>query len=148
VKSEVVHNLPLLGISSIGNLLAAIKTAKYFEMGENDVVFTIFTDSTDLYKSRLAELREEVGEYTVVQAAKDHAAALQHQGIEYVKELSYYERKALHNLKYFTWVEQQGRSVEELNALWEPEFWTTMFEDEVNVFDGMIEEFNAMVGLV
>lgn len=145
VKSEVVHNLPLLGISSIGNLLAAIKTAKYFEMDENDVVFTIFTDSTDLYKSRLTELTEEVGEYTVVQAAKDHAAALEHQGIEYFKELTYYDRKSLHNLKYFTWVEQQGRSVEELNALWEPEFWSRMFEEEVKVFDRMIEEFNAEV---
>jgi cysteine synthase len=145
VKSEVVHNLPLLGISSIGNLLAAIKTAKYFELGENDIVFTIFTDSMDLYKSRIEELREEVGEYTVVQAAKDHAAALEHQGIEYFKELSYYERKALHNLKYFTWVEQQGRTVDELNAQWSPEYWNSMFEEEVKVIDGMIEEFNAMV---
>ncbi|MBX2991904.1 MAG: pyridoxal-phosphate dependent enzyme [Bacteroidetes bacterium] len=148
VNKHVIDNLPLLGISSIGNLLAAIKTAKYFELGENDVVFTIFTDSMDLYKSRVEELREEQGDYTVVQAAKDHAAVLEHQGIDYFKELTYYDRKALHNLKYFTWVEQQGRTVEELNALWEPEFWQKMFEEEVVVFDRMIEEFNAKVGIM
>ncbi len=146
VNKHVINNLPLLGISSIGNLLAAIKTAKYFEMNENDVIFTIFTDSTDLYKSRLEELRDEIGDYTVVQAAKDHAAAIEHQGIEYFKELSYYDRKSLHNLKYFTWVEQQGRTVEELNALWEPEFWREMFEDEVRVFDRMITDFNTEIG--
>ncbi len=85
--------------------------------------------------------------YTVMQAAKDHAGPLAHQSIDYFKELSYYDRKALHNLKYFTWVEQQGRTVDELNALWEPEFWREMFEDEVLVFDTMIGEFNAKVGL-
>jgi len=142
-----IRSLPLLGISGIGNLLAAMKTAKYFELNEQDVVFTIFTDSTDLYKSRLDELRDERGGYTVVQAAKDHAGPLAHQSIDYFKELTYYERKALHNLKYFTWVEQQGRTAEELNAQWEPEYWQRMFEDEVVVFDKMIEEFNALVSL-
>ena len=91
-------------------------------------------------------MRDELGDYTVVQAAKDHASVLEHQGIEYFKELSYYDRKALHNLKYFTWVEQQGRTAEELKAQWEPEYWQRLFEDEVKVFDRMIEEFNALVG--
>ncbi len=142
VPPQRVQELALLGISSIGNLLAAIKTAKYFEFDEHDVIFTIFTDSTDLYKSRLEELRDELGDYTVVHAAKDHAAVLEHQGIEYFKELSYYDRKAIHNLKYFTWVEQQGRTSEELNAQWSPEFWTRMFEEEIVVFDRMIGGFN------
>ncbi len=145
VSEKEIQNLPLLGISGIGNLLAAMKAAKYFELNENDVVFTIFTDSTDLYKSRLDELRDERGGYTVMQAAKDHAGPLAHQSIDYFKELSYYERKAIHNLKYFTWVEQQGRTSEDLNAQWSLEFWTRMFEEEVKVFDSMIEEFNAMV---
>ncbi|MEO8168820.1 MAG: pyridoxal-5-phosphate-dependent protein subunit beta, partial [bacterium] len=145
ITKEAMNKLPLLGISSIGNMLAAIKTAKYFEMDENDVVFTIFTDSTELYGSRLEELRAERGAYTSMQAAKDHAGPLEHQNVEYFKELNYNDRKALHNLKYFTWVEQQGRTVEELNSLWRPEFWKEMFEDEVKAFDGMIKEFNALV---
>jgi cysteine synthase len=147
VNPADIDHLPLLGISGIGNLLASIKTAKYFELGENDIIFTIFTDSTDLYKSRLEELREEWGDYTIIQAARDHAGAIAHQGIDYFKELSYYDRKAIHNLKYFTWVEQQGRTSEELNAQWNPEFWRQVFEDEVVVFDRMIGEFNALVGV-
>jgi beta-galactosidase GanA len=138
-KSE---ELSLLGISGICNLLAAIKTAKYYEMNENDVIFTIFTDSSDLYQSRLRELEEERGKYSTMQAAKDFAGPLEHQSIEYFKELSYYDRKAIHNLKYFTWVEQQGRSSDELNAQWNQDFWTSMFEDEVKEFDTLIGEFN------
>ena len=139
------QELSILGISSICNLLAAIKTAKYFEMNENDVIFTIFTDSSDLYQSRLKELEEERGKYSMMQAAKDHAAPVLHQSIDYFKELSYYDRKAIHNLKYFTWVEQQGRTSEELNAQWAPEFWTRMFEEEVVYFDKLIQEFNTKV---
>ncbi len=145
VSRDDIQNLPLLGISSIGNLLASIKTAKYFEMDENDVIFTIFTDSTDLYKSRLAELRDEQGDYTVIQASRDCAGPLAHQGIDYFKELSYHEKKAIHNLKYYTWVEQQGKTSAELDAQWNPDYWTTRFEDEANKFDAMIEEFNLQV---
>ncbi|MBI3195376.1 MAG: pyridoxal-phosphate dependent enzyme [Ignavibacteriae bacterium] len=142
VQSTNSKELSILGISSICNLLAAIKTAKYYEMNENDVIFTIFTDSSDLYQSRLKELDEERGKYSMMQAAKDFAGPIEHQSIDYFKELSYYDRKAIHNLKYFTWVEQQGRSSEELNAQWNPDFWTSMFEEEVKEFDKLIEEFN------
>ena len=70
VPGNDIARLPLLGISGIGNLLASIKTAKYFDLSEQDVIFTIFTDSIDLYRSRLEELREELGDYTVIQAAR------------------------------------------------------------------------------
>ncbi|TAK67456.1 MAG: pyridoxal-phosphate dependent enzyme [Bacteroidetes bacterium] len=136
--------LPVLGISSICNMLAAIKTAKYYEMNENEVIFTIFTDSSDLYQSRLKELEEERGKYSQLQAARDHAAPILHQSIDYFKELTYYERKAVHNLKYFTWVEQQGKTSEELNAQWEPEYWRRLFEEEIVYFDKLITEFNSL----
>jgi cysteine synthase len=144
IPGAEVERLSLLGISGIGNLLAAMKTAKYFELTEDDVVFTIFTDSIDLYRSRLEELRREHGAYSTIEAAKDHAGPLAHQSIDFFKELSYYERKAIHNLKYFTWVEQQGRTSEELNAQWDPEYWGSLFEDEVGYFDTLITEFNMM----
>jgi cysteine synthase len=140
-KSE---ELSILGISSICNMLAAIKTAKYYEMNENDVIFTIFTDSSDLYQSRLKELEEEKGKYSIMTAAKDHAAPILHQSIDYFKELNYYDRKAVHNLKYFTWIEQQGRTSEELNAQWEPEYWRRLFEEEVVYFDKLISDFNSL----
>ncbi len=143
-RGAVSSEFSILGISGICNLLAAIKTAKYYEMNENDVIFTIFTDSSDLYQSRLKELEEERGKYSAMQAAKDFAGPLEHQSIDYFKELSYYDRKAIHNLKYFTWVEQQGRSSDELNAQWNPDFWMKMFEEEVKEFDRLIEEFNHL----
>ncbi|MBM4167421.1 MAG: pyridoxal-phosphate dependent enzyme [Ignavibacteria bacterium] len=142
ISAKENEQLSLLGISSICNLLAAIKTAKYFEFNENDVIFTIFTDSPDLYQSRLKELEEEHGKYSLLNAAKDHSAPLFHQSIDYYKELNYYDRKAIHNLKYFTWVEQQGKTYEEINAQWNEEYWRSLFEDEVKYFDELIENFN------
>ena len=82
----------------------------------------------------------------MIEAARDHAASILHQGIDQYKELTYYERKALHNLKYFTWVEQQGKTVEELDAQWNPEYWQRLLEDEVVEFDRLINEFNNTVG--
>lgn len=139
------EGLSLLGISSIANMLAAIKTAKYFEMNEDDVIFTMFTDSADMYGSRVKELEQERGKYSLIEAAKDHAAPVMHQSIDYFKELTYVDRKAIHNLKYYTWVEQQGKTYEEILAQWNPDYWTSLFEDEVEYFDQLINEFNGMV---
>jgi cysteine synthase len=145
VARRHLRRLPLLGISGVCNLLAAIKAAKYFDLGERDVVFTVFTDSMQLYKSRLAELRAERGAYTEKAAVADFAGAVLHQSVDYFKELTYADRKAIHNLKYFTWVEQQGRSSDELNAQWDPEYWRAMFEDEVVHFERLIAAFNRQV---
>jgi hypothetical protein len=137
-----VAKLAWLGISSVCNLLAAIKTAKYYELDERDVILTVFTDSMELYRSRLEELRAERGAYRERDAVADYAGPLAHQSVDYFKELRYPERKAIHNLKYYTWVEQQGKTVEELNEQWDPEYWQALFEDEVVYFDQLIEEFN------
>jgi hypothetical protein len=144
ISNEDVENLVSLGISGISNMLSAIKTAKYYEMDENDFIFTMFTDSMEMYQSRLEEVNAEKGKYSKTQAAVDFGACLMKQTIDYTKELSYYDKKAIHNLKYYTWVEQQGRTVEELNEQWNPEYWTNLFENEVDYFDKMIEEFNSL----
>jgi hypothetical protein len=144
IPQQQVDRLSLLGISGIGNMLAAMKTAKYFELTKDDVIFTIFTDSVDLYQSRLEELRSERGTYSSTEAIKDHAGPLAYQSIDFFKELGYYDRKAIHNLKYFTWVEQQGKTSEEIHAQWDPEYWRALFEDEVGYFDALIGEFNSL----
>jgi cysteine synthase len=140
-----IEKLSLLGISGISNMLSSIKTAKYFELDENDVIFTIFTDSAEMYHSRLTELENGKGKYSEMEAAKDQAGPLAHQNIDFFKELNYYERKAIHNLKYYTWVEQQGKTYEEINAQWDPEYWHSLFEDEVGYFDQLIDEFNVII---
>ncbi len=147
VPAEVVDRLDLLGISSIANLVAAIKFARYFELTEHDVLFTVFTDSMELYGSRIQELREERGPYTRSQADRDWAL-LQSITPDWVQELGYYDRKRIHNLKYFTWVEQQGKTVEELNAQWYDwkDYWGRIHRLAPEI-DERIREFNRRVGL-
>jgi len=147
VSKNVVEKLSLLGISGISNMLTAIKMAKYYEFDENDYIFMPFTDSSEMYKSRLAELNLSHGNYCEIKASVDSERYLKGVGIDYMRELNYYDRKAIHNLKYYTWVEQQGRSVEELNDLWKPEFWDDMFS-KVTEWDSMIEAFNKKTGLI
>jgi len=142
VSGELVEKLPLLGISSICNLVASIKTAKYYELDADDVVFTCLTDSADLYASRLAELRQSLGPYTPADAVAHHARYLLGIGVDHLRELSYRDRKALHNLKYFTWVEQQGKTVEELHRLWDPDFWSEVYAQAAE-WDALIEQFNG-----
>jgi cysteine synthase len=147
IKGELILQMPLLGISSICNLVAAIKTAKYYEMGPRDLIFTCLTDSMELYHSRVAEQREAGGPYREMDAAGDFARHLQGIGIDHMRELGYYDRKTIHNFKYFTWVEQQQRDVEELRRLWEPDFWVETFA-AVDEWDRLIEQFNERVGLL
>jgi hypothetical protein len=146
VKPETLEQLPLLGISSLCNLVAAIKTARYYDLDGRDVLFMPLTDSAEMYASRLTEMASARGSYTRENALVDHARWLLGAVPDHVRELSYHDRKTLHNFKYFTWVEQQGRTVEELRRLWDPDFWTEMF-DVVDAWDRRINEFNALVGL-
>ncbi len=147
LSAELIEQLPLLGISSICNLLAAIKTAKYYELGSRDMVFTPLTDSMELYASRLREQTARHGAYQAEEAGRDHARYLEAIDIAHMHELGYYDRKRLHNFKYFTWVEQQGRTVEELRELWDPDFWTATYA-QVEAWDERIRSFNERVGLL
>ncbi len=147
LDDDFVRQLPLLGISGICNLIASIKTAKYYDMDGRDVIFTCLTDSSDLYASRLEELSAESGEYTSSSAAYDSARYLDGVSIDYLRELTYLDRKSLHNFKYFTWVEQQGRNADELRELWQPEFWERTFA-QVDDWDKQIEAFNQQTGVL
>lgn len=147
VPATLVGQLPLLGISSLCNLAAAIKTARYYDLGSRDVLFMPLTDSAKMYASRLVEMDASRGAYTRENALADHARWLLGCVPDHVRELGYLDRKTLHNFKYFTWVEQQGRTVEELRRLWDPDFWVEMY-DVVDAWDRRIAEFNALVGLV
>ncbi|MBC7121525.1 MAG: pyridoxal-5-phosphate-dependent protein subunit beta, partial [Candidatus Methanosuratus sp.] len=132
----------------IANLLSSIKFAKWYELGEHDIVLTVLTDSMELYQSRLQELREERGDYTEKQAAADYARYLQGMNIEYMEELSYWDRRRIHNLKYYTWVEQQGKTYAEIQAQWyDREYWESVHQ-QVGHIDELIREFNARTGLL
>jgi cysteine synthase len=148
VPEDLVDNLDLLGFSGISNVLSAIKTAKYLEMGENDIILTVLTDSMELYESRLVELHEEMGEYTDKQAAADDARWLKGVTTDYMEDLTYVGKKRIHNLKYFTWVEQQGKTYEEIQDMWyRRDFWTEL-QAQIPEIDAKIEEFNAKAGVL
>jgi cysteine synthase A len=148
VDKSLVQQLDLLGISGIGNMVASIKFAKYNELTENDVVVSIATDSMQLYGSRVGELEQERGVYTEAQAQRD-LECINAITMDHTKELSYYDRKAIHHLKYYTWIEQQGRDVNELNDQWydHDAYWSTIFE-QVKAIDELIEDFNQRTGLL
>lgn len=147
VPETTISQLDLLGFSGISNVLTAIKMAKYYEMDENDVIFTIATDSMDLYKSRLVEMHEELGQYSEVTAAGDYSRWLLGAGIDNMLELTYPEKRRIHNLKYFTWVEQQGKTYNEIQDMWyNPNFWTDI-QKQADEVDELIIEFNQEVGL-
>jgi cysteine synthase A len=148
VPEQLVSNLDLLGFSGIANLTMAIKFAKYYELGENDVVLTVLTDSMELYQSRLREMAEEYGPYGEIEAAVDFARYLRGLTTDNMLELRYTDRRRIHNLKYYTWVEQQGRSYEEIMAQWyEPDYWTRI-AGQVEQIDALIDRFNEGTGLL
>lgn len=148
VPAAFVEQLDLMGFSGIANVLSAIKMAKYYEMGEQDVVATVLTDSMQLYSSRVIEMRAEEGEYSEAQAAADYARYLLGATTDNLLELSYADRKRVHNLKYYTWVEQQGKTYAEIQAQWyDPDYWTDV-QKQAGEIDALIEAFNQEVGLI
>jgi cysteine synthase len=144
VKDDVLTHLSDLGISGICNLVSAIKAARYYEMKERDVVFLPMTDSMQLYGSRIIEQRDLHGPFKEIDAAKTFARYIEAIGTDNLRELNFQDRKQLHNFKYFTWVEQQQRSADDLRRLWEPEFWEETFA-QASLWDRKIEEFNKRV---
>jgi len=148
VPESLVQNLDLLGISSIANVLSAIKFAKWYELGEHNIVLTVFTDSMELYQSRLQELREEDGEYTELDAIADYHRYLLGCRTDNVEELGIGERLRIHNLKYYTWVEQQGKTYDEIMAQWyQPNYWADIHA-QIEEIDALIESFNERTGLL
>jgi len=124
VDPELVENLStLFGISGICNMLGAIKAAKYYGLGKEEVVVTAAADSLDRYYSVMDDMRYRYG-------ALDEAAAVgRFEGIfhsattDWILEGTQAVRERWHNLKYYTWVEQQGKTVQELDAQRNPAWW-------------------------
>lgn len=120
VQLERLQNL--FGISGICNVLGALKTAKYYEFGKNDVIVTIATDSLERYHSVMAEMTQTYGPMDEAEATA-RAHIFLDQKTDWMKEGTHDVRRQWHNLKYYTWVEQQGKTVEELNAQLDQDWW-------------------------
>jgi cysteine synthase len=145
VPPSLVSRLDLLGFSGIANLLSAVKFARHYELGPEDLILTVLTDSMELYGSRLAEMHAEHGAYSEGDASAHHARYLMGASTDEMLELNQRDRRRVHNLKYFTWVEQQGRTYPEILAQREdPDYWTGV-QRQVPEIDALIEGFNHRV---
>ncbi len=148
IDPDLVNQLELMGISSIANMMGTIKLAKYYEMNEDDVVFTVATDSMEMYQSRMKEEQVRLGDFDSKSAAISYEADLMGLGTDHIIEMNYNDKKRMHNLKYFTWIEQQGKTVEELNAQWyDHNYWKSQYA-KVDEWDEKIMEFNERTGLM
>jgi cysteine synthase A len=149
VDAALVESLSSLGLSSVCNVLAAIKTAKYEGYGPDDVVVTVATDGATMYGSErdLALARYFPGGFDEVAAAEVFGEHLLGATTDHLLELTHSERERIFNLGYYTWVEQQGVSIEDFSARRDQAFWKGMRE-VVPAWDAMIDEFNGRTGVL
>ncbi len=147
ISGDVAEKLSWVGISGAANIACCIKFAKYYELTERDMVLTVLTDSAEMYQSRLEEMEEERGrKYALTDAALDHAVSVSGLRTDFVEELTYYGKKRIHNLKYYTWIEQQGYDPDELDAQWYDYdgYWGRLHRMAPEL-DRLIVQFNEMV---
>lgn len=124
ISIETLHALSsIMGISGICNLLGAIKTAKYYDMNENENIISVCTDNIERYHSVMSELDESYGKLNISEMAVRYNSIFKNVKLDYIEEGTYKNRIRWHNLKYYTWVEQQGKTVAELDAQKSQDYW-------------------------
>jgi cysteine synthase len=148
VPPGVVESLPSFGLSSICNIVAAVKTAKYLGLGPDDVVMTVATDGARMYGSERERIaaRDFPDGFDVADAAEVFSRWMLAAGPAGLLETTLADRNRIFNLGYYTWVEQQGVSLPDFEARRDPPFWAGL-RDLVPAWDAMITEFNERAGL-
>lgn len=148
IDAGLVERLSNLGLSSLCNMLAAIKTARYYGFGENDVLITVATDGAAMYGSEITKTvdRHFCGRFDAINAGEIWGQSLAATTTDHLLELTHVERQRIFNLGYFTWVEQQGVSLEDFSARAHQSFWDGL-QNLVPAWDAMIAEFNARTGV-
>jgi cysteine synthase len=112
-----------MGISGVCNLLGAIKTAKFYGFGPDDLVVTVATDAIDRYHSVMAQLDGAFGKLDRAESLARYRAIFEGVRTDWTQEGTQLNRERWHNLKYYTWVEQQGKTVQELDAQRDQGWW-------------------------
>ena len=148
IAPELVAALDNFGLSSICNLVAAAKLAKYYDLGPDDVVLSVATDGADMYVSeaRKAIVRYFGNRFDAVSAGEAWGRSLAAAGVDHLLELTHVDRQRIFNLGYFTWVEQQGVSLEDFQARARQSFWDGLLE-LAPAWDALIDKFNAESGV-
>jgi cysteine synthase len=149
VADAVLEQLPSLGLSSICNVLGAIKVAKHFGLGPDDAIVTVATDGAAMYHSErdIAAAKYFDGTFDEIAAAEVYGEHLLGTTTDNLLELTHEERTRIFNLGYYTWVEQQGVSIEDFQARRDQAFWKSE-QERVAGWDALIGELNARSGVL
>lgn len=144
VDQKTIAGLANFGLSSIANVLGAIKYARYMDLSESDVVLTVATDGADMYQTEMDIAAEKYfgGTFKDVTAAETFGRHVLGAGIDHVLELDRFDRERIFNLGYYTWVEQQGISLPDFDRRRDQSFWDELLK-LVPVWDDMIMQFNT-----
>jgi len=143
VAPETVAQLGNLGLSGICNLLASIKLAKRLDLGPDDVVLTVATDSAELYATERASRLAAAANWDPAAVYDQHLGAVTDDHLLLLDDVA---RNRIFNLGYFTWVEQRGTSLADFEVRRDQAFWRGL-RDLLPQWDDMIEEFNARTGV-
>ena len=148
IDPALVSSFDDIGISGLANIVASIKLAKHYDLDADDVIMTVATDSAQLYASERQNFikRRYPGGFDEVNAGEVFSRHLEGVVNDHVLELTHTERKRIFNLGYYTWVEQQGVSIEDFDRRKDQKFWQGLVDD-LPAWDRMIDEFNAETGV-
>ena len=143
LDSKFVHRLPEFGFSSIANILASIKLAKYMKLGSEDAIITVATDGADLYLTELEKIKEEfIGSYDVTACAEIYGQYMKAITTDNMIELNQREKERIFNLGYYTWVEQQGIDLKDFEARRKQSFWDNHLKKLLDL-DSKVDQFNT-----
>ena len=147
IDPELVSQFDDFGISGLANIVASIKLARHLELGPDDIVMTVATDGAAMYETerRSYEQRRYPDGFDEVNAGETVGRHLDAIADDHVLELSHVERTRIFNLGYYTWVEQQGVSLEDFDRRKHQPFWQGLV-DTIPEWDRLIDEFNDEVG--
>jgi len=147
LDDETISAFDSFGLSTICNIVAAIKVARYERYGPDDLVVTVATDGAPMYASERDRIlaRDFPAGFDPVAAGETFGEFLAGARTDHVLELRRTDRERIFNLGYFTWVEQQGVPLEEFEARRDPAFWTRT-RSIVDEWDRQIEALNRETG--
>ena len=144
LNSEFVGRLPEFGFSSIANIIASIKLAKKMKLTKDDAIITVATDGADLYETELAKTKKQFSKiYDQITCAEIFAKNFDAITVDHTLELSQIDKERIFNLGYYTWVEQQGTTLEEFENRRNQSFWDNHYKEMISL-DEKIKEFNSL----
>ena len=143
LDSKFVDRLPEFGFSSIANILASIKLAKYMNLGPEDAIITLATDGADLYSTELKKTKKDfTGSYDMTACAEIYGQYVKGTTTDHMMEINQKDKERIFNLGYYTWVEQQGIDLKDFEARRKRSFWDMHLQKTLDL-DNKIVQFNT-----